>query len=91
MYNLTDFQDAYPGGSVALQQAAGIDVTDVFYSLHCPEVLIKYDRSLCLEILDSETPEVVEPVPGALSSMPYGEPSWSTFSFKSPYYAESHH
>jgi alkylation response protein AidB-like acyl-CoA dehydrogenase len=90
VYDLTDFQDAHPGGSVVLQQIGGTDATDAFYNLHRHEVLIKYDKSLCLGILDGETPEVVEPVPGALSSVPYGEPTWLTSIFKSPYYAKSH-
>lgn len=30
------------------------------------------------------------PLPGDLSTVPYGEPSWLTKGFKSPYYKESH-
>lgn len=34
VYDLTDFIDAHPGGSVVLTQFAGTDATTAFYNLH---------------------------------------------------------
>jgi cytochrome b involved in lipid metabolism len=34
VYDLTDFLDAHPGGSVVLTQIAGSDATTDFYNLH---------------------------------------------------------
>ncbi|KAI1613971.1 acyl-CoA dehydrogenase [Exophiala viscosa] len=90
VYDLTEFVDAHPGGSVVLQQFAGQDATDAFYNLHRQEVLQKY-ASLCIGVLDGEKPEVIDPKPGDISSVPYAEPLWLAPAFKSPYYNESHH
>lgn len=90
VYDLTDFQDAHPGGSVVLLQIAGTDATDAFYNLHRQEVLTKYRDSLLLGVIASEKPEVVERAPGDLSPVPYSEPTWLTPIYKSPYYNESH-
>jgi cytochrome b involved in lipid metabolism len=46
VYDLSDFVDAHPGGSVVLEQVAGTDATSAFYNLHRQEVLQKYE-SLC--------------------------------------------
>jgi cytochrome b involved in lipid metabolism len=89
VYDVTDFLDAHPGGSVVLQQVAGQDATQAFYNLHRHEVLQKY-ASLCIGTIDGEKPEVVEPKPGALSPVPYAEPLWLTPAFKNPYYKDSH-
>ncbi|KAF1988319.1 acyl-CoA dehydrogenase NM domain-like protein [Aulographum hederae CBS 113979] len=89
VYDLTDFVDAHPGGSVVLAQVAGTDATSAFYNLHRQEVLQKYS-SMCIGTLEGETPEVIEQVPGALSTVPYAEPTWLRPEFKSPYYKESH-
>ncbi|KAK4982804.1 hypothetical protein LTR50_007573 [Elasticomyces elasticus] len=89
VYDLTDFIDAHPGGSVVLTQVAGTDATTAFYNLHRHEVLDKYS-DLCIGVLDGETPEVVEQKPGDLSLVPYAEPSWLRRQEKSPYYGESH-
>lgn len=90
VYDLTDFVDAHPGGSVVLAQVAGTDATAAFYNLHRHEVLQKYDAQLCVGVLAGETPEVVDPQPGDLSQVPYAEPLWLRPQFHSPYYAESH-
>jgi alkylation response protein AidB-like acyl-CoA dehydrogenase len=37
-----------------------------------------------------EKPQVIAPVPGALSPVPYAEPLWLTPQFTSPYYKDSH-
>ncbi|KAJ9662361.1 hypothetical protein H2198_001495 [Neophaeococcomyces mojaviensis] len=89
VYDLTDFIDAHPGGNVVLQQVAGQDATTAFYNLHRHEVLQKYSN-LCIGTIEGEKSEVIEPHPGALSQVPYGEPLWLTPVFKSPYYNESH-
>jgi alkylation response protein AidB-like acyl-CoA dehydrogenase len=90
VYDLTDFVDAHPGGSVVLEQVAGTDATTAFYNLHRQEVLSKY-ADLCIGTLEGETPEVIEPQPGDLSPVPYAEPLWLRPQFKSPYFKESHH
>ncbi|KAJ9630728.1 hypothetical protein H2203_001252 [Taxawa tesnikishii (nom. ined.)] len=89
VYDLTDFLDAHPGGSVVLRQFAGQDATTAFFNLHRYEVLQKY-ASLCIGVVANESPEVVDPKPGDLSPVPYAEPAWLTPQFKSPYYNESH-
>lgn len=89
VYDLTDFVDAHPGGSIVLQQVAGQDATAAFYNLHRHEVLQKYS-SLCIGTIEGEKSEVIDMKPGDLSSVPYAEPLWLTPIFKSPYYTESH-
>ena len=90
VYDLTDFLDAHPGGSVVLQQYAGQDATTAFYNLHRHEVIQKYAPTLCIGTVENEQPEVVDMQPGDLSPVPYAEPTWLTPQFKSPYYTESH-
>ena len=89
VYDLTDFLDAHPGGNVVLQQVAGQDATSAFFNLHRYEVLQKYSN-LCIGTIQGEKPEVIDPQPGDLSTVPYAEPLWLTPAFKSPYYSESH-
>ncbi|KAL2216251.1 acyl-CoA dehydrogenase family protein [Thermoascus aurantiacus ATCC 26904] len=90
VYDLTDFVDAHPGGSVVLAQVAGQDATTEFYNLHRQEVLDRYKDQLCIGVVEGETPEVVESKPGDLSPVPYAEPLWLRPQFQSPYYKESH-
>ena len=90
VYDLTDFVDAHPGGSVVLSQVAGQDATQAFYNLHRQEVLQKYAPQLCIGLVEAEEPEVLEPKPGDLSPVPYAEPLWLTPQFKSPYFGQSH-
>lgn len=68
---------------------AGQDATTVFYSLHRQEVLQKpgYAR-LQIGVIEGEKPEVAPLQPGELSQVPYGEPSWLTKGFQSPYFKE---
>ncbi|KAH7138071.1 acyl-CoA dehydrogenase family protein [Dendryphion nanum] len=89
VYDLSEFVDAHPGGSVVLEQVAGTDATAAFYNLHRQEVLQKYS-SLCIGTLENETPEVIVPKAGDLSPVPYAEPLWLRPQFKSPYFNESH-
>ncbi|PMD23956.1 acyl-CoA dehydrogenase-like protein [Hyaloscypha hepaticicola] len=89
VYDVTDFIDAHPGGEAVLKQVAGTDCTDAFYNLHRQEVLQKYS-SLCIGQIEGEQSKVIEHKPGDLSVIPYGEPTWLSPQFKSPYYNESH-
>jgi hypothetical protein len=89
VYDLTDFVDAHPGGSVVLEQVAGTDATAAFYNLHRQEVLEKY-ASLCIGTIEGEKSEVITLKPGDLSTVPYAEPLWLRPQFKSPYFKESH-
>ncbi|KAF2144654.1 uncharacterized protein K452DRAFT_223060 [Aplosporella prunicola CBS 121167] len=89
VYDLSDFTDAHPGGSVVLAQVAGTDATTAFYNLHRQEVLQRY-AGLCIGTLEGEAPEVLEPQPGDLSPVPYAEPLWLRPQFRSPYYRDSH-
>ncbi|KAL4920046.1 acyl-CoA dehydrogenase/oxidase [Aspergillus aurantiobrunneus] len=90
VYDLTDFLDAHPGGSVVLAQIAGKDATIDFYNLHRHDVLTKYRPTLCIGRIANETPEVIEPTPSSLSPVPYAEPLWLRPGFTSPYYKDSH-
>lgn len=89
VYDVSDFLEAHPGGEVVLRQVAGQDATEAFYNLHRQQVLTQY-KALCLGPLEGETPEVITPQPGDLSTVPYAEPLWLSPVFKSPYYNESH-
>ncbi|KAF2500720.1 acyl-CoA dehydrogenase family protein [Lophium mytilinum] len=89
VYDLTDFADAHPGGSVVLEQVAGTDATETFYNLHRQAILQKY-ASLSIGVLEGETPEVIVPQPGDLCPVPYAEPLWLRPEFKSPYYNDSY-
>ncbi len=89
VYDLSDFIDAHPGGSVVLEQVAGQDATEAFYNLHRHEVLQQY-ASLCIGTIDGEKSEVIDQQAGDLSQVPYAEPLWLSKEFKSPYYKDSH-
>ncbi|KAF2096895.1 acyl-CoA dehydrogenase family protein [Rhizodiscina lignyota] len=89
VYDLSDFVDAHPGGSVVLEQVAGTDATTAFYNLHRHEVLQKFS-DFCIGVLEGEKPEVVDPQPGDLSVVPYAEPLWLRPQFKNPYFKDSH-
>jgi hypothetical protein len=89
VYDVTEFVDAHPGGESVLKQVAGQDATEAFYNLHRQEVLQKYGN-LCIGSIAGEKSQVIEQHPGDLSVVPYGEPTWLTPQFKSPYYKESH-
>ncbi|KAK7546621.1 acyl-CoA dehydrogenase [Phyllosticta citricarpa] len=89
VYDLSDFADEHPGGSVVLQQIAGTDATTAFYNLHRHEVLSQFGE-LCIGTVEGETPEVVELGVGDVSPVPYAEPMWLRPTFYSPYYGESH-
>jgi alkylation response protein AidB-like acyl-CoA dehydrogenase/predicted heme/steroid binding protein len=89
VYDVSDFIDAHPGGSVVLEQVAGQDATEAFYNLHRHEVLQQY-ASLCIGTIEGEKSEVIDQQPGDLSQVPYAEPLWLAKEFKTPYYKDSH-
>ena len=89
VYDVTGFVDAHPGGESVLRQVAGRDATEAFYNLHRQEILQKYGN-LCIGTIDGEESHVIEQHPGDLSLVPYGEPTWLTPQFNSPYYTASH-
>jgi len=89
VYDVTDFVEAHPGGEAVLKQVAGQDATEAFYNLHKQEVLQRYDN-LRIGTIAGETSKVIPHKAGDLSPVPYGEPTWLTPQFKSPYYKESH-
>lgn len=87
--SVTDFAAGHPGGEHVLLQVAGRDSTRDFYSMHRHEVLGKF-RDLIIGRIENKTPQVVARGIGALSTVPYAEPTWLTPQFRSPYYGESH-
>jgi len=89
VYDLSDFVDAHPGGSVVLTQVGGQEATETFYNLHRQEVLTNY-KSLQIGTIKGETPQVIVPAPGDLIPVPYAEPLWLTPNYFSPFYNDSH-
>ncbi|KAF7312330.1 Cytochrome b5 heme-binding domain-containing protein [Mycena indigotica] len=90
VYDLSKFSSLHPGGlSVLLDsEIAGQDATERFYELHRAEVLEKYAR-LQVGVIQGE-PEIANRVPGALSQVPYAEPTWLASGYHTPYYKEHH-
>jgi hypothetical protein len=70
-------------------EVAGQDCTKIFYSLHRQEVLTKpaYAR-LQIGVIKDEKETIMTPQPGALSKVPYAEPTWLTNGYYSPYFSE---
>ena len=69
---------------------AGGDATEAFFGLHRFDVLEKpqYQR-LQIGVIEGEEPTVEGGHrAGKLSKVPYGEPSWLSESYHSPYYKE---
>ncbi|KAF5390460.1 hypothetical protein D9757_005234 [Collybiopsis confluens] len=93
VYDLTKFADLHPGGPNVLfaEGVAGKDATDTFFGLHRHEVLLRpqYAR-LQIGIIQGQEELVKPPVPGALSKVPYAEPSWLSQGYFTPYYSENH-
>jgi len=93
VYNLTKFADLHPGGANVLfaESVAGKDATQVFFGLHKHEVLLRpqYKR-LQIGTVAGQTEQIRAPVPGELSKVPYGEPTWLSSGYFSPYYSDNH-
>lgn len=68
---------------------AGQDATDAFFSLHRYEVLNKpqYQR-LIVGKIEGEDSTIHDRVVGEISTVPYGEPTWLSPGYHSPYYSE---
>ncbi|KAJ6531712.1 acyl-CoA dehydrogenase [Mycena capillaripes] len=93
VFDLSKFSGMHPGGlSVLLaEEVAGQDATDAFFGLHRHEVLLKpqYKR-LQIGVIAGEKEQIVPRAIGALSTVPYAEPTWLSPGFHSPYYTENH-
>ncbi|KAG8861644.1 hypothetical protein FRB91_003767 [Serendipita sp. 411] len=98
VYDLSRFAALHPGGLHVLfdEEVAGQDATKIFYSLHRHEVLQKpsYAR-LQIGVIrgeEEDTDRIIgtTSLPGELSLVPYGEPTWLTKGYSSPYFSESH-
>ncbi|KAG6865906.1 hypothetical protein C0991_010739 [Blastosporella zonata] len=93
VYDLSKFAAMHPGGLSVLtdDQVAGQDATDIFFSLHRYEVLLKpqYSR-LQIGTIVGEEQQVFPRAIGALSKVPYAEPTWLTEGYYSPYFTDRH-
>lgn len=89
VYDLTSFVDLHPGGAYVLAEVAGQDATETFYALHRQLILAKYAR-LKIGAIAGERPQVIAAVAGALSPVPFAEPTWLLPVYHSPYYSDSH-
>ncbi len=70
-------------------RTAGQDATEAFYSLHLTEVLERpqYKR-LQIGVVAGEEPSIKAHGIGDLSKVPYGEPTWLTAGYFSPYFSD---
>lgn len=70
---------------------AGKDATQIFFGLHRHEVLLRpqYKR-LQIGTVVGQKELIKPPTPGELSRVPYGEPTWLTKGYFSPYYTDNH-
>ncbi|KAI0661494.1 acyl-CoA dehydrogenase [Cubamyces menziesii] len=94
VFDVTRFRNLHPGGaSVFMDEGIpGQDATEAFFGLHRYEVLEKpqYAR-LQIGVIEGEEPQIQGGIiRGAVSKVPYAEPTWLSEGFKSPYYKESH-
>ncbi|KAF7374939.1 Acyl-CoA dehydrogenase [Mycena sanguinolenta] len=92
VFDLSSFASLHPGGQAVLldPEIAGQDATERFFELHRSEVLHRYAR-LQIGIIEGEEPQIKSHVPGALSAVPYAEPTWLSPGYHSPYYKEVFH
>jgi len=93
VFDLSKFAAMHPGGlSVLLdEEVAGQDATTVFFSLHRYEVLQKpHLARLQIGVVMDEKQQIFPRAVGALSEVPYGEPTWLTKGYYSPYYKDHH-
>jgi hypothetical protein len=91
VYDLSRFANLHPGGRAVLvdSEIAGHDATEAFYGLHRHEVLERpqYAR-LQVGVIRGEKSVITSRLIGGLSKVPYGEPTYLTEGFHSPYYTE---
>ncbi|CCL98179.1 uncharacterized protein FIBRA_00173 [Fibroporia radiculosa] len=93
VYDITRFRNMHPGGASVLMDEGipGQDATEVFYSLHRHEVLERpqYKR-LQVGIIQGQEPKIHATIhDGAISKVPYAEPSWLVDGYYSPYFTEA--
>mmetsp|Transcript_74121 Transcript_74121/g.131493 ORF Transcript_74121/g.131493 Transcript_74121/m.131493 type:complete len:521 (-) Transcript_74121:233-1795(-) len=88
VYNISRFADLHPGGGKVLEQLAGNDVTEEFFSLHRKDVLANYKRLKIGSLLGSESGDRL-PDANASSAVPFAEPP-AFQGAKSPFYTDSH-
>ncbi|KAI5892017.1 acyl-CoA dehydrogenase NM domain-like protein [Schizophyllum commune H4-8] len=93
VYDLSRFAAMHPGGLSVLtdEDVAGKDATEAFYSLHRQEVLQRpqYAR-LQIGVLEGQTAKIAFREPGAVSKVPYAEPTWLSSGYHTPYYKDYH-
>ncbi|KAF8199561.1 peroxisomal acyl-CoA-dehydrogenase [Pholiota molesta] len=93
VYDITRFKNLHPGGASVLldEEIAGQDATEAFYGLHRHDIIVKpqYAR-LQIGIIEGEQSVIEGRIVGELSKVPYGEPTWLTQGYHSPYYTENH-
>ncbi|KAH0585432.1 hypothetical protein H2248_008673 [Termitomyces sp. 'cryptogamus'] len=93
VYDLSKFGAMHPGGiSVLLDgDVAGQDATETFFGLHRYEVLQRpqYAR-LQIGTVMGDRQTIFPREVGALSKVPYAEPTWLTAGYHSPYYRDHH-
>ncbi|KAF8235811.1 acyl-CoA dehydrogenase NM domain-like protein [Tricholoma matsutake] len=93
VYDLSKFAAMHPGGLSVLLDAdiAGQDATEAFFSLHRHEVLQRPQFArLQIGVIAGEKQQIHPRAAGALSKVPYAEPTWLTPGFHSPYYKDHH-
>ncbi|KAJ6462050.1 acyl-CoA dehydrogenase [Mycena vitilis] len=93
VYDISKFSAMHPGGLSVLLDAdvAGQDATEAFFSLHRHEILLKPQyETLQIGVIAGEKERIVPRAIGALSEVPYAEPTWLSAGFHSPYYTEKH-
>jgi len=86
VYNVSKFAQMHPGGAKILEQVAGNDVTEEFFSLHRKDVLVKYNRLKVATLTDAN-----ESLPSSSSTsmVPFADPPAFQGSH-SPFYNDSH-
>ncbi|KAF7310095.1 Acyl-CoA dehydrogenase [Mycena indigotica] len=93
VFDVSRFAAMHPGGLSVLLDAevAGQDATDAFFGLHRHEVLLRpqYAR-LQIGTIVGESERISPRAAGALSSVPYAEPTWLTPGYHSPYFTNKH-
>jgi hypothetical protein len=70
---------------------AGKDATEAFYGLHRHEILEKAQyKRLQIGTLKDEKSVIYGRIEGAVSDVPYAEPTWLSKGYHSPYYKDTH-
>jgi hypothetical protein len=74
-----------------LAGVAGKDATEAFYGLHRHEILEKAQyKRLQIGTLKDEKSVIYGRIEGAVSDVPYAEPTWLSKGYHSPYYKDTH-